>query len=373
VATKPATSSVNTAGVSPAVTPRVPAMFTPWLDAFCVGGGSILLALVVIGLDIRVPPRETVAMFVVGHLINAPHFMVSYLLLYGDARRRHDYGRVSIYVPAMLLLWMLYGLWVHSTAPVVLEAMFGAASVLLAWHYTGQAWGMMAAFGFIAGEGFTPRERWLVRANLRVLLTWHVVWALVVVRKLFAAQAGSAEPLLAEALTSGIYRAVTIAAVLSSGLGLAGLWLRSRRLGKPPTWRVLLPWLAVHLWYVLLYRDPAAIFLVQLAHAAQYLVFPMRVVANRRARLPRPTIPRRAYMALYYALIVGLGAVFMGIVPSWLDVLWRRSGASLPVVLSIIAFINIHHYFIDNVIWKIRNPVVRDDLFSHLQPASRQA
>jgi hypothetical protein len=122
-----------------------------------------------------------------------------------------------------------------------------------------------------------------------------------------------------------------------------------------------------------LYRDPAAIFLVQLAHAAQYLVFPMRVVANRRARLPRPTIPRRAYMALYYALIVGLGAVFMGIVPSWLDVLWRRSGASLPVVLSIIAFINIHHYFIDNVIWKIRNPVVRDDLFSHLQPASRQA
>jgi hypothetical protein len=42
--------------------------------------------------------------------------------------------------------------------------------------------------------------------------------------------------------------------------------------------------------------------------------------------------------------------------------------AALPLSLSVISFINLHHYFIDGVIWKIRNPQVRRDLFRHLQP-----
>ena len=31
--------------------------------------------------------------------------------------------------------------------------------------------------------------------------------------------------------------------------------------------------------------------------------------------------------------------------------------------------VNLHHYFIDGVIWKIRNPKVRRDLFAHLSVA----
>jgi len=30
--------------------------------------------------------------------------------------------------------------------------------------------------------------------------------------------------------------------------------------------------------------------------------------------------------------------------------------------------INLHHYFIDAVIWKIREPEVRKSLFGHLTP-----
>jgi len=55
----------------------------------------------------------------------------------------------------------------------------------------------------------------------------------------------------------------------------------------------------------------------------------------------------------------------------------------LPPVLQIMQFfnlepykvarlvavvVNIHHYFTDGAIWKIRNPDVRRDLFSHLAP-----
>ncbi len=46
----------------------------------------------------------------------------------------------------------------------------------------------------------------------------------------------------------------------------------------------------------------------------------------------------------------------------------RVSGTVLPLSLAVVAFVNIHHYCIDNFIWKIRNPIVREDLFWHLQP-----
>ena len=34
--------------------------------------------------------------------------------------------------------------------------------------------------------------------------------------------------------------------------------------------------------------------------------------------------------------------------------------------MMILAFLNIHHYFTDGVIWKISNPEVRKDLFAHV-------
>jgi hypothetical protein len=78
---------------------------------------------------------------------------------------------------------------------------------------------------------------------------------------------------------------------------------------------------------------------------------------------------RAARGAFYYALLVGVGLVVMGGLP-W--VVKQAGGsfglAALPLSLAVISFINLHHYFIDGVIWKIRNPQVRRDLFGHLQP-----
>jgi hypothetical protein len=44
----------------------------------------------------------------------------------------------------------------------------------------------------------------------------------------------------------------------------------------------------------------------------------------------------------------------------------RRS--VVPVL--ILTFINIHHYFTDGVIWKFSNPVVRKELFAHVEPTA---
>jgi hypothetical protein len=41
--------------------------------------------------------------------------------------------------------------------------------------------------------------------------------------------------------------------------------------------------------------------------------------------------------------------------------------AIIPLGAMVAIGINVHHYFTDGVLWKIRNPEVREALFGHLQ------
>jgi len=161
---------------------------------------------------------------------------------------------------------------------------------------------------------------------------------------------------------------------LASGLlGLLGLILLGWRTRRVPAARVIIPWAAVQFWYVFLYREPSegALFWVQNVHALQYFIFPWRVELNRMARsgvVPSPSAATLRSL-IYYAMVVGAGLLLMGGLP-WLA---KNYGgaiglAGLPLSLTVLSFFNLHHYFIDGVIWKIRNPAVRRDLFGHLSP-----
>ncbi len=347
-------------------------MLTPAADAVFVGGASVVLiiAWMILKLDLTSP--NTMQRFVfINFLINAPHFMASYKLLYGARDKRRDYPGVTWWVPAVLVLWSVVGLATYGQSRLMMQALFGASVVSLSWHYTGQTWGMMASFAHIQGLGFTPTERRLIRANLWTLAAFHIAWAVIVVRKIFAGP-GTGEPLLSAAQGDGLYQAIAALALGSSVLGLAGLGLWWQRVRRAPPLRVWVPWLAVHLWYWLLYREPTALFWVQNAHALQYLLFPMRVELNRDTHAGRGT-GRMAVglrMVRYYGVIVAAGLAVLWALP-WL--LRNERGAvglaGLPVELTLISCVNLHHYFIDGVIWKIRNPVVRRDLFSHLAAA----
>jgi hypothetical protein len=346
-------------------------MLNPWIDTLFVGAVSIAFIVAWLVLDFDVSSGNTLARFAfVNFLLNAPHFMMSYRLLYGAADRRRAYPGVTWWVPALLLVWAAIGIASYRTSSVWLEALFGASAVSLSWHYTGQTWGMMASFAYVNGLGFTAGERRLVRANLWVLTGFHIVWAIVLVRKIFEVR-GGATALLSESAAMGLFHAAWALAAGSAILGLAGLALWSQRLRRLPPVRVWVPWVSVHLWYVLLGREPATLFWVQNAHALQYLMFPMRTELNR-STAASPAAGVRAgrgtlRMLRTYAITVVMGLGVLWLLP-WLA--RRQEGfAGLPIELTLLSFVNLHHYFIDGVIWKIRDPQVRRDLFSHLTPA----
>ena len=152
-------------------------------------------------------------------------------------------------------------------------------------------------------------------------------------------------------------------------MGLLGFGLHTFRTRRFPGVRTLIPWLAIFVWYAAMARwGLPALFVVQMAHALQYLIFPMRVEANRtrRGEYGGRVVPHMVvYLIVLLAASVVAAVLFplgaMAVVTSWLG---SRPGE--VVGFAFLAFLNIHHYFTDGVMWKLRNPAVRQDLFGHL-------
>jgi hypothetical protein len=232
------------------------------------------------------------------------------------------------------------------------------ASGYLAWHYTGQVWGMMASYAYLEGQKFEKGERLLIRTSLRILLVWHVTWFLYT-------QLSNREAV------RPLYALVSMGTIAALVLGAIGLEKMRRRTGKMPPTRALVAWMALFVWYAVLARDPRALFWVQIAHALQYLAFPIRVEINR-AR-PKPAYGKVAYHLALYGAGLLLVSYFLGqaLPGRAMDVIGNifgeEPGRAVPILILMV--INIHHYFTDGVIWKISNPEVRKELFAHVRPA----
>ena len=336
-------------------------ILSPVVDFLCVGGLSVIVLLPLLLSGKAELGFVTIAALVwVQTLINTAHFMASYRIVYRDREMIMKHKWASIGVPAIMLAFIALALATESTVLVVL--FFAVSSGYLAWHYTGQAWGMMASYGRLGGLSFDKSERLLIRTSLRIMLAWHVTWFLHYAIK---------NPAVLEPVDA-LYTVVSGATIIAFALGLGGLVKAWRRTGKLPPVRALVPWFSIFVWYAAVARwGIAGLFLVQLAHAIQYLEFPARVELNRASANKAARLG--THMLLYAAALLVLSFAVTVIVPGpamsvVTDALGIAAGSAAPVL--ILYFINIHHYFTDGVIWKISNPDVRRDLFAHVMPAT---
>lgn len=340
-----------------------PSIIHPIVDFLCVGGLSLIIFvplllsgrsdLVLIGAGTQAFLATT---------INMPHFMASYRIVYRSRDMILKHKWASIYVPAILVAYSALALWEAQSSRALLAILIAVASAYLAWHYTGQVWGMMASYAYLGGARFEAIERTLIRTGLRILLVWHVTWFLYT---------QLADPTRVRPLYLVMSAATAVAFALSA-IGIALMW---RRTGQLPPVNALAAWLAIFAWYAMLARDPKALFWVQLAHALQYLAFPLRVEINRGAGAAESATPRRdrqsvvMHMALYAGGLLAVSILMSRVLPASAmsvvgSMFGEEPGKAAPILILMI--INIHHYFTDGVIWKLSNPEVRKELFSHV-------
>jgi hypothetical protein len=346
---------------------RAPSMLSPALDILCVGGLSLIVF-----VPLLLSGRKDLVLIGAGAqawfatLINMPHFMASYRIVYRSREMILRHKWASIYIPAILLTYALVAIWEAQYGGVLLIVIVAVSGAYLAWHYTGQVWGMMASYSYLSGTSFDRTERLLIRTSLRILLAWHFTWFFYTYLR---------DP----SVVRPFYSLVSAGTLVAFGLGAAGLVKMRRRTGKLPPARALVAWIAIFVWYAAMARDPKALFWVQIAHALQYLAFPIRVELNRtqlESHSDRATRVVR-HMALYAIVLLAVSYLLEQIVPGTAmsvvaDVFGEEPGRAAPIL--ILMFINIHHYFTDGVIWHISNPEVRQELFAHVpRPADAKS
>ena len=346
------------------------AIFGPYVDLALTSGLSIAVMLALILFYIFMGSGEAAdpagmlpKLLLLQVLLNWPHFLVSYRLLYQRRENLSAFPMASIGVPVLLI-----AICVGATLPVlggnglleanlqIAYAMWIFASLYLAWHYTGQAWGVMMVYTHLTKRHFTQIERTIIRSGLRVLIVWHVIWGIQTLPPIpFATWLQSDEMSVLS----------NVAAVVSFILG-GGVLLRNAWTTPGMDLRIFGPWLAVYLWYFVLWLMPDAFVFIQLSHALQYLVFTARVELNRDMGDTHRQPARPAFLRT--GLIYGL-SILGGLVIFYLPEVYVISPTGAPTLPALIAIaINIHHYYTDSAIWKMRNDGVRRRLFSHLGP-----
>lgn len=356
-------------------TPRQPVgyILSPRIDFWMTGGVSIVAMcglLVYIALhDVSAPSTKGALLgnaIIFQAMINWPHFMGAYSLLYRPLENIKKYRLASIYVPLALLLVVIasvytgeYGTWRRITVNQDVAYFFWlAAAFYLAWHYTGQAWGMIATFSRLSNTELTPNERLVIRGGLRLLLVWHVVWG---AQDLPAHWLGGLHAYVPKLLWS-----MNVACSVAFVAGIA-VWSRvQKRTGIVPDARILASWGAIYLWYLVLYFMPEAYPVVQLSHALQYLGFPLRVELNRAPALTSTPGQFKSILwsARYYLFLIVSGLVVFYLPEAASD---RQQQYTFAVMIA--SAVSIHHYFVDGCIWKIGNADVRKRLFAHLSTA----
>lgn len=362
-------------------------MFGPVTDFLCLGGLTLLLLPIVFALPVReFAPAFNAAILALAYVINYPHFAFSYQLFYAGFRRKAfgpDNG------PGLRARYVFAGIAV----PTALAAFFAGSLVfgdartlgyganlmgfLVGWHYVKQGYGMLMVDAALKRRFFDDSEKRVLLINCYAL--WALAWMLMNViygeRGLWGIRYAMFEipPVL---LQIGVCVAAT------TSVAAAGVLFRRWRAngGALPVSGVVAYIVSLYLWLLVMHWNPLWLMVVPALHSLQYLIVVARYHMNRLRDAPdaaeptRPAILARLFRRRgrqHFAGFVGLG-ILLGYVGFWgapelfqATVPYDRAmfgGTAFMFVFWI--FINLHHYFLDNVMWRSQNPDMRRYLFA---------
>jgi hypothetical protein len=402
---------LNIASVATAETPRQArdavspasgasrALTTRFLDFWLLGGASLAVWLIMIGVQgFRTSwaidqhfKNLTYTAASLSLLINYPHFLISYKLAYRRGRSfvvSHWWQLIAVPVMLVVVFALAFAAYDRPVGTLpgvaaltgVVGGWFGIGNVMsgprlgdllftvvfnfmmltVGWHYTKQVFGCMMVYAFYDGYTMTQAQRDLTK---RALLT---IWVMNFVHT----NVGGSQNVFSQ-FKYYSFDLPDVAAPLSVLLVAGGFALviykvfyaNYRERGAVPGVNMLVPFIALYVWWLPQTRQFEFYFLLTpLFHSLQYLAFVYKM-EDTRLRGER----HREIKAT--SLVVGLvlaGWLAFEMLPNTLDnalgtfTAWQMFFFFTAAML----FINIHHYFIDNVLWRFRDPHVKAYLLS---------
>jgi hypothetical protein len=317
------------------------------------------------------------------HVINDPHFAVTYLLFYkdfgarafggafptkgsplGTPMQRARYLAAGVVAPLALAAWAAVAIATRSA--FALGLMIQLMFLLVGWHYVKQGFGVMIVLAARRGVRFDARERLAILAHC--LSGWGYAWASPYdpgkeVEEKGIVYTTIAHPRGLETVTHAVF----LASAVWLALVLVQKWRRERRLPLLTPLTALL--CSVWSWSIYSSVDPLVLYVVPALHSVQYLYFVRLLKANEAREKEGPPwfeTSARARLGLLTVGALGLGWLLFHGAPSALDdwLVGRHARATSPLgptpyFAAIYTFVNIHHFLMDGVIWRRENPETR--------------
>jgi len=362
-------------------------LFHPIFDFLLVGGGSIIcLVLFQLFIDNRqiVGPKVLAFGLTLSIFVNYPHFAHSYQILYAGFARR-------ILGPATDRLTRLRYIWAGLVVPVLLAAFFVYAGqqadsriqsyavngmlFFVGWHYVKQGYGMLIVLSVLRKIYFSAIEKRLLLANSYVI--WLCAWL-----NFNAAYAEDRRwGVLATTfdMPEGLVMLGRLAATATTAVFIFVMVRRAVVLRKPTSFNGLVGYCcAVYLWLLAAASDPIFLYAIPAFHSLQHLLFVWRFQINKAqaAAAGRPRLRRLGLSTQLQGLAAFAAFILLGEALGWFGFLGLPHGLDLTIAYDrsvwgaglytfmFAMFINVHHYFIDNVIWRKENDEVRRYLFA---------
>ena len=397
--TLPPTPSPSIEARREPVVARPQALTTRFTDFWLLGGASLLVWFVMYAVQgFRSAwaidqhfKNLTFTTASLSLLVNYPHFLISYKLAYTRGRTfvsthwwqlvavpillvavfAWAYARYDVPVGQLALLSTLTrgiaGVGNNArvfSGPRLGDLLFGITfNVMLftvGWHYTKQVFGCMMVYAYFDRYPMSPRQRTITKYAL--LSIW---WLNVAYGNVSGAENNFSQfkyysfdlPNLLVPMTTFI---------VAAGLVLVAyevFWKNYKEKGRAPGVNMVVPFIALYVWWLPMTRQFEFYFLLTpLFHSLQYLAFVYKMEDTRLRGLDHPEI-RGTMLAVGIVLAGWLAFEFL---PNEIDTALGtfNSWQMFFFFTAAMLFINIHHYFIDNVLWRFRDPAVQKYLLA---------
>lgn len=388
---------------------RYESVISPTLDFWLFGGASLLFFLVmclakVLGGENEVLQQRflqiPVAFALLSLVCNHPHFLSSYKLAYGRGLRFIFQNPVSLVIVPLGLVCFYYigfrnynveigesnlvvqmnqiseGLGIGfnfgsslTLGPELIGLSIWLMYLTVGWHYSKQVFGVVLIQAAYANYTVSPFQKTLLKMNVSCIAIYQFLF----MAKAMGKYSGSA---MKDPRFGGIELSKLVLPewVFELAKGATGIslclvivfwfgrnWINQRAF---PNLNILTPLVAFHIWWVPLLEMPEYyLVMIPFFHSLQYLPFVYRVEDHLYGQSKYKNLK----MNLSFLLIGIAGFLFFEMIPLSIDKYFETSvNYSAWIFVTMFAvFINIHHFFIDSVIWKFHQPEIRGAFFKN--------
>ncbi|WP_343597006.1 hypothetical protein [Acinetobacter sp.] len=332
-------------------------LISPFIDFMMLGGFALLTYLFILITGFGNNIDIAIWMFYLAFFVNSPHFMISYEIFYKSFPEKIGLNKqliVGLIIPSLLFLLISVGIYYDSKKifTFLLLSMF----FLVGWHYIKQSYGCFIVYSAGNKIYYSKKEQNLIKYSLYPLWIGSFLniftnknlnnyWGLEYNFPSFFSQ----NLLFIKIISiSGFF--VFLCVIINN-------YFRER---KPPNLIALTPILIGYIWLSPIFWNNIYFYMIPFFHSLQYFLFSGTFTYNV---IKKENSGLKGWIK-WWGIAFILGALSFEFLPNYLDLFFSLNSKVTPhlFLISFIFFINIHHYFIDSIIWKGSNHDVRKNL-----------